>query len=236
MPGPGTYHLKTVHTTRTYVPQLRLNHPCIAEDSIVTSGDSVNVSANGVVDFRLLRAGRISGTVRRTDTGAPIGGARIHVYNQAGSRITDVVSITASDGTYAFDGLAGGTDFARTDTQSGNSSSLNLLDELYGGQPCPTIPGGSFGCRVIDGAAITVGYAATTSAIDFSLDRGGSISGRVADESGSGLGSVRVAAYAGDRIVAVADTSSGEYTIGSLPPGTYAVQAGFFTGEYRREW
>ena len=167
------------------MPQLRLNHACVAEDCVVTSGDSVNVSANGVVDFRLCAPDESASPCHGPLPGlrSAAQGFRSITGPEAGSRMSSALRL---DGTYAFDGLAGGTYLRQTDTQSGNSSSPEPARRAVRRAAVPDDPWWFVGCRVIDGAAITVGYAATTSAIDFSLERGGGICGHVADESGHG--------------------------------------------------
>ena len=87
-----------------------------------------------------------------------------------------------------------------------------------------------------DGAPITVTAEATTPGIDFSLEAGGGIAGYVRDATGQGIDSARVTVYAGDRVVGVDDTAFGEYIIGGLLSGTYAVEVTHASGSYRREW
>ena len=164
-------------------------------------------------------------------TGTPLAGVHIRLYSASGSPVTPTLTtssgVTASDGTYTVDGLAAGTYFAKTEAVSfGTFGSPNVVDELYGGLQCPTISSLTPECRVTDGTPIVVTAGATTSGIDFSLERGGGITGRITDVAGQGLNGIRVVAYMGDRIFGIDDADFGDYFISGLPAGTYAVQAG----------
>ena len=60
--------------------------------------------------------------------------------------------------------------------------------------------------------------------------------GYVRDATSQGINSARVTVYAGDRVVGVDDTAFGEYIIGGLLSGTYAVEVTHASDSYRREW
>jgi hypothetical protein len=233
--SPGAYYVQA-RTSGGYVPQLHSGLPCLAEDCVVTSGTPVTViSGTTVVNFALPPGGRATGTVRRADN-QPLDRVPIRFYSASGSLIP-IFATSALDGTYSVDGLAAGTYFARTEAVSGGFGSHSVIDELFGGTPCPSLALLSFfDCRVTDGAPILVTAGGVTSGIDFSLERGGVISGYVSDSTGQGINSVRVTVYAGDRVVGVDDAFAGEYIIGGLPPGTYAVEASRVSGDFRREW
>ena len=232
----GTYFVWAFALGNYHVPELYNNLPCIAADCVYTAGTPVVVSSGTtVVDIALDRSGGFSGTVRQTG-GSPLVNARILVYNAAGSPAFPIV-FTEGEGIYRVRGLAPGTYYARTQAATfGAFASPNVIDELYGGLPCPEVSPGAPECRVTDGTPITVTAEATTPGIDFSLEGGGGISGYVRNATGQGIDGARVTVYAGDRVVGVDDTAFGEYIIGGLLSGAYAVEVTHASGSYRREW
>ena len=76
------------------------------------------------------------------------------------------------DGNYTSDvGLLPGTYYVVT------YNSSHYFNQTYNGLPCP------YGCDPTEGLAIIVGDADAVSGIDFSLERGGWISGSIVDET-----------------------------------------------------
>lgn len=148
--------------------------------------------------------GGISGTV--TDSaGLPLGG--ICVTAGTGYSYDFGSATTGADGTYAIEGLSGGT--FRVLFEDCNED-VRYLRQWYAGRP-------SFW----EADPVDVVEGETTSGIDVSLIPGGFVSGELVDED-SDPASACVAAVGGDYFGVTAATWSGEdgrYRIGPLPPG-----------------
>jgi hypothetical protein len=100
-------------------------------------------------------------------------------------------------------------------------NNAGYLDELYNDIACQS-------CTLASGAPVAVTAGATTSGIDFSLARGGRISGTVTrDGSGIGVGGASVTLYTAQGVLAgsTATNGSGTYLSPGLPAGTYVVVA-----------
>lgn len=158
--------------------------------------------------------GFISGTVTSTITGLPLEEVSVSIFDQHGFYVAQV--LTGSDGRYQFSDLNSGTYFARTYNSEG------LLDELYGGLPCPNA---SFSqCNPKTDTPISVNAGVFTSEIDFNLGPGSRISGRVRDSStGLAIPDIGVDIWnsEGIRVNGVSTDAAGRFTSDALTPGTY---------------
>jgi Carboxypeptidase regulatory-like domain len=161
--------------------------------------------------------GRISGTVRDAATGLPLAGVGVEIVGSDGYDVT--WGATNSFGVYTSeDGLASGTYYAVSAAWA-NVSSYAYIDKVYKDIPCP---GGV--CWATTGTPIPVTDGATTSGVDFSLERGGTMAGTVTDAAGAPLANVRVLIYTatGRGLFAMFTDSSGAYTSGAgLASGLY---------------
>jgi Putative Ig domain/Carboxypeptidase regulatory-like domain len=241
---PGTYLVKVVNAPG-YVLELHDDIACVAADCPVTAGTPVVLTAGNVttIDFALSRGRVFVGTVKRASDDSGISGLDVYVYN-ASTSLVGVVT-TGAGGLYFVDGLTPGTYFARVAFPSLTLPTLpTFIPELYGGLPCPAAlpPSPDAGtplatCRIGSGAPITVTTEFTTTGIDFSLDRAGSIYGSVGATTGQRISTVIVKAYLGDIEAArgVAD-ATGHYVINGLPPGAYRVRTEVLQGNYVDEW
>ena len=138
---------------------------------IWNSATRVNVTAGEVtssIDFSLSQGSSFSGRVEN-QSGNPISGARISATNYYnGTWFSDTQS--GSDGSYYFDGLPPGDYRVEVDPWD-----TPYLREYYNNR-----------FNWDDAAPVTVIPGDVTPDIDFTLDRGGVISGRVLDlETGS---------------------------------------------------
>jgi hypothetical protein len=230
---PGSYYVKAIATG--HVDELHNNVACIAEDCPMTAGTPVVVTASAVttVDFALAPGGRISGTVRRAADGSAVGQVQVRIYNASTSVIGS--RLTAADGTYAFPELTTGSYFARV--LGSGFTTVDYIHELYGGVQCPHLAPAS-DCRIASGTPIAVTVGATTAGIDFSLDNGARISGRViAEGAGTPLADVNVRAYQGDVMMGGATTdTSGQFTIVGLPAGRFRIRTEAAPANYVDEW
>jgi hypothetical protein len=194
------------------------NVPCEDSSCSMSAGTPVAVVA-GIstesIDFALNRLGTISGRVTRATDGQPLENVSVQVYTSSGYQYRWLHTDQAGD--YEAVGLSAGTYFART-----YASNEALVNELFDNIPCDP------SCTPTAGTPITVAEGQTTADIDFALDTGGTISGRVTDEqSGTPVSFFSVTAYSSTG-VAVADAetaSTGSYTLLGLPAGTYFVKA-----------
>ena len=163
----GSYFLRV--SAQGYLGEFYDDIPCPTSCS-ATSGTSVTViegTATSGIDFALDPLGAITGTVTQEATGDPIPMPVASVFQGAALWVTTVVGL--EDGTYRLDNLQPGDYLVEA---AGDGYQTEVFDDI----PCPT------GCddRSI-GQAVTVLLDQTTSGIDFSLDRLGTIAGTVTD-------------------------------------------------------
>ncbi len=164
------------------------------------------------IDFALPEAGFIEGTITDGSTGVGLIGIYVRVLDSEGQQ----VAMGGSDANGAYStgtGLDPGTYFVRTENYDG------YYDELYDDIVCLG------GCDPAAGTPVVVGPGETVSGIDFSLAKGGSISGTVTDQ-GTGLGveNVVVEFYDSSGAFVAEDftDSNGDYvTRTAVPAGTY---------------
>ena len=133
-----------------------------------TDGTPIAVTAGsetGGIDFALPRQGAFSGFITDSSAGTSVPDVVVYAWDDggrwAGSDHSD------DWGVYTIGGLYAGAHFAVT-------FSDYHIDELYDDLPCT---GGD--CDPTTGTPIAVAAGMTTPGIDFALDYGGSISGRV---------------------------------------------------------
>ncbi len=184
---------------------------------------TLNESFEGI-DFALLPQGSIAGTVEDQLTGDPISGIRVEVYSSSGSFVSS--RTTDSSGNYTVDGLEPGSYRVRTDV----FFDTNYFDELYEEIPCAS------GCDVRNGTPVVVALATQTAGIDFTLESGGSISGRVTRASNGSSVSADVLLFDADgNQIGIDFTSGGNYSFVRLPEGTYFLRAHTYGGELADE-
>lgn len=200
-----------------WVDELYDDFPCPGGTcSNVTTGTPIVVAAGSTtspIDFGLDRGGAITGTVAAAGSGSPLQSVLVPIYDSTGAPISQVS--TDKDGIYTKSGLPAGSYYV------GTLNFLGYLDELYDDIKCPGAT-----CDPTAGAAVAVVADETTKDIDFSLEPGGRISGKVTHGTG-GLGSVRVAVYdsTGTCVGRGLTNGEGEYTTTALQPGTYYLKS-----------
>ncbi len=211
----GTYFAHT-DTYQNYLDELYDDLPC-HRGCDPTAGTPIAVSlgaTTGGIDFALDLGGTVSGTVTDAATGEPIY-TKVSLWAADGSEVDD----DYCSGPFSFAGLPGGTYFAKAADRTGD----RYLAELYDDIVC--LPG----CDPTAGTPIEVTPGTTTTGIDFALDRGGVITGRVIDAaSGMPTESARINVW--DAAGSYVDhrgyvNSLGSYTVVGLHPGTYFVAA-----------
>ena len=185
------------------------------EDAIrVTVGAGQTTSG---INFSLAAGGSISGVVLKTSDNSPVANADVWAdgYDGGGGEGTR----TASDGTYTITSLAPGDYRVQVHSGQGTAAQASgdaLVHEFYNDTT-----------NWEQAARVAVSAGQTTSAIDFSLSGGGSISGTmVRDSDGTPVANADVWAGAfeccsGNGTRTAAD---GTYTITGLAQGDYRVQ------------
>ena len=169
--------------------------------------------ASGPYKLNVARPPAIAGAVTRADTGAPIPGAGIELYDHRGFFLKETT--TRSDGSWVAGALAAGSHRARTRTDS-------AVDELYDDIACPSY----VHCWPPEGTPITV-TSTVVRGVDFALEPGGSIAGTVTDAAtGDPLeGFVYLYDDAGQWLDSYATGADGTYEFSGIPAATYYTQA-----------
>ena len=188
------------------------NVSCTPGCNATTQGTPIPVvagSTTGNINFALTPDGTISGRVTDAATGAGLL-VSVRFYDSSGIFITGVG--TGAAGVYSSTGLPDGVYYARTFNAQG------YIDEIYNNIPCVN-------CSVVTGTPIAVTAGVATSGIDFALDKGGFISGKVVNSpDGAALRNVEVDLYnaAGQWMTYGFTDASGNYTtFVGVPSGTY---------------
>jgi len=201
---PGSYKVSAKGGAfgREYWPE----KPFFDEADVVTAGVAGNI------DFTLAIGGEISGHVCDTNGLVPIAGCSVYAEDFGAGAWTEDAQ-TDSNGVYSLILPAGSYRVRAYPVASG----LDYVAEWYDG------------VRHTSAATeLTVSAAATNSGIDFALQRGGTVSGRVRESAGwtpvPGC-LVSISDYYTWQWVADAETDrNGDYAV-VLPPGTYTFRA-----------
>ncbi len=178
----------------------------------VTTGIGATLGPGGEITGRVLDA-----------SGSPVGGICAYAYldlPMGQSTLYNDVA-TAQDGAYTFLGMESGT------------YTIEFVPSCYGPSPYavdwyPNSPSQA------KAAPVNVDAPATAGGIDVQLSAGGSITGRVTDAAGTGLGGIcinPIEATTSGEVVTFVETSTdaeGNYTVTGLPPGEAVLD--FFSG------
>jgi hypothetical protein len=209
---PGTYYVRTSNSLG-FLNEVYDNLPCTIPCAL-TGALGVTVSGSGTfgpINFGLTKGGRVTGTVVDATTLLPLQNVNVAIADASGR----VIASGNSDATGTFisgAGLPTGTYYARTNNSQG------YQDEIFNNVKCPS------SCSVIAGLSFGVTSGATTSGINFALDKGGRVSGVVTNDSLEPLASVTVQIY---------DSTGKFYTSGFTNSfGIYTSSAGVPAGTY----
>ena len=179
--------------------------------------------------------GFVSGLVTDTED-APLSGVLVKTFDINGTEMSSVT--TGPDGRFATGALPTGRYYVRTAVPANG----DYINQLYGGFSCwPS-------CTPASGTAVEVVIGTERSGVDFTLQRGGKISGRVSNQAtGAAVNFANVRAFmkvpqdgtlTGSTFVQVSTGSgaNGNYTLLTVPPGEYHVRtinvAGYITEFY----
>lgn len=216
----GTYWART-DAASPYIDEAYDDYPCFGYCNVTLSTPIETVAPNPTtnIDFALSVGGVISGTVTDSSSGAAVTDGEINLFTSSGAYLTWIW--IDGDGNFASPGLPSGDYYAR-------AAGYGYVPELYQNQPC-------LNCPVTSGTPITVAAPAATPAIDFALDRGSVISGRVI---AAGVGTplyryIDIADAAGNPILYTSAWNDGWYdSYYGLPAGTYYVSTYYYNDGY----
>jgi hypothetical protein len=167
----GDYFVVTDSDDR-YRNEIYDNFVCLPSNCDPTSGTPVPVSAGTTttnIDFELTPSGKVTGTIRDAISGNPVVGIEVQVFDSAGHSFSG--RYTDPQGFYSINVIFTGDYYVVAYPYE------KYIVELYDGVHCP-----SFACDFAQGTPVHIALGATTSGIDFNLDVGGSISGKLLDE------------------------------------------------------
>lgn len=209
---PGTYYAKTGNAVG-FLDQLYQAKPCTPSCS-VTTGTPISVQpglATPGINFALAPSARISGTVRTAAANVAIVSALIEVDDANGAVVTRI--LTDASGNYtAATNLRTGSYHVRTRTS-------RFVDEVFDDVIC-------LSCDVTTaGTRLDVTEGVSRANVDFRLETGGAISGRVTAAPGaSGLAGINVQVFDSGGTLVMAATTDGF--------GNYATAPGLPSGQY----
>lgn len=231
--APGLYGAAVYGQFIGWVDEIYDNIRCLGgcqPETVMGSGHTIAVASGAArtgIDFALERTGGMNGRVTDAISGLPMQQVLVKFYRREGSRITyEAGTFTFADGKYYWPALPPGAYYVFADSGV-------AISETYPNVPCPRPCAGP---DVVRGAPIVVEPDVQLTGIDFQLDRGGQVSGTVA-EAGGPLQNINVRIYrqAGSRVELVHELrtgptfeqfgGTGTYTIGGLEPGTYYLLA-----------
>jgi hypothetical protein len=161
------------------------------------------------IDFNLEPGARILGQVM--SGGFPVTNAFVDSYLVNGTRLISALSDT--NGLYTIAGLPGGTYTVRTDTLG------MLVDEWQDG----TVAFDGISPFEAGVAPFSLASGGTTTGINFSLQAGAEISGRVVDNGNKSVPGVFIDLVnsAGERLEFATTDVNGDFRLGGLPNGMY---------------
>ncbi|QTA86592.1 carboxypeptidase regulatory-like domain-containing protein [Desulfonema magnum] len=205
------------------------------EDGVANANDAklVNVIAGQTtpdINFSLEQGGVISGKVTSAD-GQPI--PNVCVNASTGGQCGNVWqggSVTDGNGNYSF-AVPEGSHFIATDVACGNSNPpRNFVNEIWNGG------NGTFHCP--NAAPVDVKTGETTENINFSLEEGGIISGKVTSSDDQPIANIEIGTFTNckDEYNSGFSDENGDYYV-ALPEGEYQLLAWTYNvPNYLREW
>lgn len=210
----GSYVVSFADVSASYVAQYYDGKASAAEANTVsvTTGSVTNS-----IDAMLVEGARVTGSVTRAATKAPLGHVYVCALRPGGG--AEACAYSNAGGEYSVAGLPAGEY-----TVSFNGSASGYLTQYYNGRSSAS-----------EANLLTLTAGTTTSAVNAALEEGGRISGKVTDASSKApVPGVEVYIYgAGSEPVTAAVTNpSGEYATEYLLPGSYKVEFFSTAGAY----
>ncbi|UCE01800.1 MAG: carboxypeptidase regulatory-like domain-containing protein [Candidatus Latescibacterota bacterium] len=208
---PGSYYLKADANAESGYLDTFVGQALEIEEAELVGVSGGVVTPN--TDVLLLKGATISGLVTHADSGDPLANVQIEMFDSTGDERLETTK-TAADGSYMLGAMPTGGYILRC----GGVSELGLAFEYHSdvvllseAQPIPVVAGSHVG------------------GVDFALEPGGWISGRVAIDGHGPLANVDMDLFSTEREVISAldaDTDAdGRFLLGPIPVGTYVVRA-----------
>jgi hypothetical protein len=202
----------------------------LAVGSEAPAGVQALTVASGVtnqgINFALATGGILTGTVTASG-GGPLTGVSVQVYNPATNWVKSAT--TGAAGTYRVVGLPAPARYLARTADGG----WNVANEWFNNQSAL----GSQPPAGVSWIAVTAGV--TRAGVDFALEPGATVSGRVtAVSGGAGLSGVAVDVYRGDgtRLAEAISDVNGYYAVGGLPAGSWYLRTDVGDANYADEW
>ncbi len=201
-----------------FVDELYDDIPCVNGICSTTLATVVKVSLGAVIDninFDLDIGGEIVGTILDSSTQLPVQGVQVLIFDSGGTRISSASSNSTGEYT-SFEALPSGNYFVHT------NNFKHYIDELHDGSICL-----SGTCTPTSGTPVPL-VLGSESQVDFALDPGAIISGKITDTATNGsLTGIFVEIYdaSGNRIALEAPDTLGNYSsLPGLPEGIYFLK------------
>lgn len=215
----GNYYV-IAHNYDGYLDELYNNIPCPDFSCNPITGTAVAVTFGndtGGINFALDQAGKISGKVTNA-TGGALPSVGVDIYDSGGNWAS--FGYTDSAGNYTASNLRAGNYFAKTNAP-------NSINELYDNIPCDP------DCVITSGTPIPVTVNNTTSGINFALDSGGRITGKITlSTTAAALEGIEVRVYnsSGNLAGSGYSNATGKYSVAGLSTGTYFARTSNYDG------
>jgi hypothetical protein len=233
---PGTYYASSF--INGFVAQLYNHVSCALGCPPNPAGTPIVVDNVPVanINFSLLAVGTgsITGTVTDVFAGTTPTGVQVQLLTPSGGIIA---STSTTAGVYTFSNVSTGSYYVRTNANAGGvlPAGIPFINQLYNGVTCVN-------CSVLTtggGTLVTVSNGATTSGINFALQRGGFISGTITKTSdGTPLANIGAQIFnsAGISVGLFNTNASGVFSSTGLPADTYYVRTANAQGYINQQW
>jgi hypothetical protein len=199
----GNYQAETFDDIPCYVPC----DPTLGTRVVVTEAPPAEV-----LEVSLTASNTISGFVylAGSDPLSGVPGIIVSLYTDTGLFLRSVT--TASDGSYAFEGLTNG------DYRLMSGGYNDYVDQVYPAQNCSPN-----GCDIMNGNLVTL-RGGDLNNRNFQISTGGTISGYAKDSTGNAVyGRAYLYSAAGDLVDSVSMQTSGLFIFRGIADGTYYV-------------
>jgi hypothetical protein len=238
---PGTYTVATF--ANGFVQQL-YNHVSCSNGCPPSPAGTPLVVANQPVtniNFSLLATGgtgSITGTVTDVVGGTSPTGLQVQLFSPAFTGgAQPLFTTTTNAGAYTFNNIPVGSYYVRTNANASGvlPSGIPLINQLYNGVACVNCSLSTTSA----GTLVTVSSGATTTNINFALQRGGFISGTITKSSdGTPIQNIGAQIFnsAGVALGTFNTTASGVFSTQGLPAGTYYVRTANNQGYVNQQW
>jgi Carboxypeptidase regulatory-like domain len=168
----GSYFVRTLNF-KHYIDELHDNIVCTAGVCNETSGTPVllTVGSQTSVDFKLDTGAMISGRISEKNSGDPLLGSLIDLYDASGNHLN--YEVPDNNGNYStLVGLPSGNYFLKTINQQG------FVDQLYKEISCVASR-----CNPLTGTPVFVQPGNNAQNIDFPLEKGAAIGGHIIESA-----------------------------------------------------